>query len=98
MAARAALLFHSKRRYGDGAVLEMKIWRVPRSVAGSSHDLKYSLFYGKGGERLVGYDNEAGKGDHRHYGGREEAYLFSTPERLMDDFLADVARLRGGEL
>jgi len=45
-------------------------------------------------QRLVGYDNEAGKGDHRHYSGREEPYQFTTPERLIADYLADVGRMR----
>ena len=44
---------------------------------------------------LVGYDNERGRGDHRHIEGEEQPYSFSTPERLIDDFLADVRRLRG---
>jgi hypothetical protein len=43
---------------------------------------------------LVGYDNEPGKGDHRHYGQHEEACVFSTPERLIADFLTDVRRVR----
>lgn len=42
------------------------------------------------------YDNEAGKGDHRHYGGREESYQFASFDQLLDDFYADVARLTGG--
>jgi len=91
----ATLLYHSKRIYDDGAIVELKIWRVPSSVPGSSHDLKYSLFYGRDGTRLVGYDNEAGKGDHRHLGDRQEAYLFQSVEQLVADFLADVTRLRG---
>lgn len=45
-------------------------------------------------ERLIGYDNEPGKGDHRHYGEREETYSFSTPEQLLTDFLADVRAAR----
>ena len=45
--------------------------------------------------RLVGYDNERGKGDHRHFEGREEPYSFTTPEALIEDFLADVKKLRG---
>ena len=57
--------------------------------------MKYSLFYGRPGERLVGYDNERGRGDHRHLAGKEEPYSFSTPEQLIADFLADVRRLRG---
>lgn len=80
---------------GDGAILEMKVWRVPVQVPGSRHMLKYSLFYGRPGERLIGYDNERGKGDHRHYGEREEAYTFVSIEQTLLDFQADVERLRG---
>jgi hypothetical protein len=63
-------------------------------VRGSKHAFKYSLFYGRNDVRLIGYDNEAGKGDHRHYGDREEVYQFTTPEKLMLDFLADVRAIR----
>ncbi len=72
----------------------MKLWLVPGAVRGSRHRFKYSLFYGRPGERLIGYDNEPGKGDHRHYGEREEPYIFETPERLVADFLRDVRALR----
>ena len=81
--------------FGDGAILEMKVWRVPVQVPGSRHMLKYSFFYGSPGERLIGYDNERGKGDHRHYGEREEAYTFVSIEQMLLDFQADVERLRG---
>jgi hypothetical protein len=43
----------------------------------------------------VGYDNERGKGDHRHYGDHEEPYAFTSIEQLAADFQADVPRLRG---
>lgn len=89
--SKATLIFHRKRVFDDGSISEVRLWQVPSSVRGSVHDFKYSLFYGTAGERWIGYDNEAGKGDHRHYGAQEEAYLFSTPERLIEDFLADVA-------
>ncbi len=90
----ATLIYHRKRLYDDGAVMEETLWLVPRVVPGSSHAFKYSLYYGQRGQRLIGYDNEAGKGDHRHYGEREEIYPFTTPEQLMADFLADVRALR----
>jgi hypothetical protein len=61
----------------------------------TTHGLKYSLFYGREGAREVGYDNERGKGDHRHFQGVETAYVFSTVEQLIADFWADVRRLRG---
>lgn len=93
--AMASLEFHDKQRFPDGSIVEMTIWNVPRPVQGSRHRVKYSLFYGVPGERRVGYDNERGKGDHRHIEGREEAYAFVSVERLIEDFLADVRRLRG---
>jgi hypothetical protein len=90
----ATLILHRKRQFDDGTISEMKLWLVPNPVRGSQHRFKYSLFYGREGERLIGYDNEAGKGDHRHYRGREEPYRFTTPEQLITDFLADVRAAR----
>jgi hypothetical protein len=46
---------------------------------------------------VLRYDNEAGKGDHKHLGARELPYKFTTLNQLVDDFLADVARLRGDD-
>jgi hypothetical protein len=89
----AERLFHEKRVTAQGAIIEMSIWRVPTPVPPSSHRLKYSLFYGVPGRRLVGFDNERGKGDHKHVGGQEHAYEFSTVEQLVADFLTEVARL-----
>jgi hypothetical protein len=91
----ATLILHRKRQFDDGAISEMKLWLVASPVRGSQHPFKYSLFYGREGERLVGYDNEPGKGDHRHYGDREEPYLFTSPEQLLVDFIADVRTARG---
>lgn len=91
---KAVLQFEDKMTYPDGAVLEMRVWRLPKAEAQRSHGLKYSLYYGKNGIRIVGYDNERGKGDHRHYGERELAYAFTTLERLVADFLADVDKQR----
>jgi len=92
---KAVLAFHDKQVLPDGAIVEMKIWEVATPVVCSAHRLKYSLFYGANGKRLVGYDNERGKGDHRHFEDRQERYVFKTVELLMADFLADVRRLRG---
>ena len=75
----------------------MVIWRVPSPVPASGHDLKYSLYYGYPGTREVGYDNERGKGDHRHFRGAETPYRFSTIEQLVADFWSDVRTLRGSK-
>ncbi|GMW05252.1 MAG: hypothetical protein AMXMBFR8_00490 [Nevskiales bacterium] len=92
---RAVRIFYDKQVLADGAIIEMVIWQLPRPLPGSRHRLKYRLFYGRPSRRLVGYDNEAGKGDHRHIGDVETAYRFTTPEQLVADFLADVRRARG---
>ena len=92
---RADLLFRQRIDYDDGAIVEMVIWNLPLPLPPTTHGLKYSLFYGRPGVREVGYDNERGKGDHRHFQGAETAYRFTTVEQLMADFWADVRGLRG---
>jgi uncharacterized protein DUF6516 len=73
----------------------MILWRLPRRSADRPHGLKYRLYYGLAdGTCLVRYDNESGKGDHRHYRGRELPYRFSSVDVLVQDFLADIAKLR----
>lgn len=44
---------------------------------------------------VLRYDNEAGKGDHRHVGERDTPYVFFSIDQLLDDFLADVAAWKG---
>lgn len=92
---KAVRVFYDRAEFPDGAIVEMVIWQVPEPLAGSNHPFKYSLFYGYSGTRLVGYDNERGKGDHRHIDGKEDTYRFSSVEDLMSDFLSDVRRVRG---
>jgi len=73
----------------------MVIWRIPESTAERPHSLKYRLYYGDAaGTCLVRYDNEAGKGDHKHIGGREEPYSFTTVETLVANFQEDIDRFR----
>lgn len=84
-----------KRQNADGTIVEIKIWQLPQETPERPHGLKYSLFYGRRGERIVGYDNEAGKGDHRHHRGLEMPYAFESMEQLLQDFFADVAKQRG---
>jgi Family of unknown function (DUF6516) len=42
----------------------------------------------------VRYDNERGKGDHRHIGEQEEDYVFTTLESLLEDFQRDIENWR----
>jgi hypothetical protein len=91
---KAEMVYRTKRVLSDDAILEMVIWRLPNPVPGSTHAYKYRLYFGKGGLRLVGYDNERGKGDHRHFGRSDLPYSFISPEQLVQDFLEDVRRWR----
>ncbi len=91
---KATLTFRLKYELDDGAIVEMVIWSLPQAVPGSPHWFKYRLYFGKDGKRLVGYDNERGKGDHRHFRGRERDYRFMSPDRLIADFLADIEDVR----
>ncbi|MCQ8782252.1 toxin-antitoxin system TumE family protein [Mangrovibrevibacter kandeliae] len=86
---KATLLLRERRQIASNAFTEAKIWHVPQSLRGSGHRLKYSLALVVDGVCVLRYDNEAGKGDHRHVGSSETAYVFETPERLMQDFLKD---------
>jgi len=92
---KAKLVFHQRIDYDDGAIVEMVLWRVSAPVPPSTHRLKYRLFYGRADVREVGYDNERGKGDHRHFQGEETAYYFTTVEKLMADFWSDLRGVRG---
>lgn len=81
----AALVFKSRDTFAGG-VVEMVIWAVPPS----EHGFKYRLVFVRDGQRLVGYDNERGKGDHRHLGALEVPYTFRGVEVLIADFMRDV--------
>ena len=89
---KAKRIFYDKAVLPDGAIVEMTIWQLPKSSSERPHGLKYSLFYGRSGVRIVGYDNELGKGDHKHLGEMETRYRFVSVEKLVADFLADVER------
>ncbi len=89
---KAAYLMRTRILYSASAFAELVLWRVPRPVAGSRHGFKYRLVYVVDGVSVIRYDNESGKGDHRHVADRETPYAFTTPDQLMADFQRDIAR------
>lgn len=93
----AQLLFRDKYVYADGAIREMVIWRLPDTDSENAHSLKYRLYYGYPGKCLVRYDNERGKGDHRHDGDHETPYVLISVEQLIQDFKTDIERIRGNQ-
>ncbi|MEX1080520.1 MAG: DUF6516 family protein [Halofilum sp. (in: g-proteobacteria)] len=90
----ADLLLYERHQVATDAFVELRIWRVPEPVWGSAHPYKYALAYVIAGVCVLRYDNEAGKGDHKHVGPREETYAFTTPAQLLADFWFDVDQWR----
>jgi len=91
----AGLIYREKYIYSDGAIREMILWQLPGKTPDRPHGLKYRLYYGlNDGTFIVRFDNESGKGDHKHVGGREEDYHFRNVETLVADFLAEIEKAR----
>jgi len=90
----AKSLLYERHQVEPDAFAELRIWRVPRPVRGSKHEYKYALAYIVAGNCVLRYDNEAGKGDHKHIGATEELYSFTTPAQLLADFWSDVDQWR----
>jgi allantoicase len=86
----AELLIRERVVYPDGALAEMVVWRLPSPVPPATHGFKYRLAYAVGGERIIDYDNERGKGDHRHFRGKETPYRFVSMGALLAEFVAEV--------
>jgi len=90
----AQLITRFKNITAEGAILEVVAWKVPAPVPPTEHGYKYSAVYVVNGVRVVGFDNERGKGDHCHLDDVEEPYTFTCVEQLIEDFIAAVAARR----
>jgi hypothetical protein len=92
MSEKASLIRSRKVVLATGHIVQIKVWLLPKPTDERPHGLKYSLFFGLPGERIVGYDNELGKGDHRHHRKQQQPYAFTTIERLIADFEDDIRK------
>jgi len=86
---KAKLLSRIKQAWGAGTI-EGVIWEVPEPTPPSEHRIKYRLVYVVKGVRVVGYDNERGKGDHKHLLDIEVPYVFRDVATLIRDFMSDI--------
>jgi hypothetical protein len=89
---RAELILKERFQLREDLFAEVVIWRVPEPVRGSTHMFKYRLALVENNVCLVRYDNEAGKGDHKHIGDDEVDYVFAGLDALQFDFSADIER------
>jgi len=86
-------LLDERHILSEAAFSEVVVWRVPAPVRGSGHAYRYRLALVVDGKCVLRYDNEAGKGDHRHVGDKEEEYRFKSTEQLLADFWMDVEEM-----
>lgn len=91
---KAELLMDERAPVSDNAFVERVVWKLNEPVPGSPHSYKYRLAFVVKDVCVIRYDNEVGKGDHRHVGEREAPYSFSTVEQLLTDFWKEVEQWR----
>ncbi len=95
MKRRATLVIDRKLTAEDGSVLQAVVWELPIPLKGSPHRYKYRLYYGRNGECVVRFDNEQGKGDHKHVMGEEIPYIFRDIPSLLADFRNEIDKCGG---
>lgn len=92
---KARLFFKEKKILEDGYILELVLWELPQKTKDRPHGYKYRLYFGdREGKCLIRYDNESGKGDHKHIGEEEIVYEFVDRNKLIKDFYNDVIQAR----
>ncbi len=89
----ATLIQKERVDLANDRFVDLAVWELPAPLPGSTHPFKYRLALVVAGVCVLRYDNEAGKGDHKHLGGREAPYPFTDLKRLAQDFWDDVSRL-----
>ncbi len=89
---KAVALLQRRVVVAEDAFVDLVVWRLNESLLPSAHRFKYRLAYVVANECVVLYDNERGKGDHRHFGKVQRPYSFVSAERLLADFNSDIAR------
>jgi len=94
---RATLVLREKVIDDQANILEVVVWRVPKTSRSPS-GVRYRLAFVRHGDQpAVLYDNHSPKGHHRHVAGVEEPYNFVDVEQLLSDFTADVRRAMGDD-
>ena len=89
----AGPLLDERHVLSESAFVGLVVWRVPAPVRGSQHEFRYRLALVVDGECVLRYDNEAGKGDHRHVRDKEHEYRFKNAEQLLADFWGGVEEM-----
>jgi hypothetical protein len=91
---RARLLLRERRIIAEDRFADLVIWQLPSPAPGSIHSFKYRLAFMVDGKCVLRFDNETGKGDHKHVGSRQVSYRFKNIEALVEDFWRDIEAWR----
>jgi hypothetical protein len=91
---KARLLLRERLIMAEDRFADLVIWDVPVPVTGCHHVYRYRLAYVVNEVCVLRYDNEAGKGDHRHMEETESPYEFTTTTQLLADFRQDIENWR----
>ncbi len=90
---KAKLIIQEKVVLQGGYIVQLVLWELPEQTAERPHRFKYRLYFGDNeGNCIVRYDNERGKGDHKHIGDQEVLYDFTDKDKLIDDFYHDIEK------
>lgn len=87
-------MLNERHILAENAFVEMVVWFIDKPLSKSGHRYKYRLALIVNGVCVVRYDNEAGKGDHKHIDAVETSYAFTSPRELLEDFWKDVDQWR----
>jgi hypothetical protein len=88
------LLLRERYVLADNSFAEIVVWQLPRPLRASAHSFKYRLAFVVDEVCVLRFDNEAGKGDHKHIEEREVAYTFVSLPRLVADFWDEIGSWR----
>jgi Family of unknown function (DUF6516) len=86
----ARLLLRERRIIGEDRFADIVIWQLPRRAPGSSHRFKYRLAFVVDQVCVLRFDNESGKGDHKHIGEEQVVYDFISLTQLVADFWNEI--------
>jgi uncharacterized protein DUF6516 len=91
---RARLLLRERRIVSEGRFADMVIWQLPGPVRGSRYGFKYRLAFVVDEACVLRFDNETGKGDHKHLGADDVPYVFTDLAQLVTDFWNEIEKWR----
>ena len=83
---KAILIDRTKLPKSETSFVDTVTWLLAAPMPGSTHNYKYRLAYIVKEVCVVRLDNEAGKGDHLHFGKKESNYKFFSLDQLFSDF------------